>query len=68
MKAGYKYERLECPVCKRDIGSNWLVRHLKEVHPEPEIDDEYPLACYSCKESHPMACQGCVHNEDATKG
>lgn len=40
MQAGYTFDRVDCPVCGRNLGSNWLVRHLKEVHPEPPIIED----------------------------
>lgn len=32
MKRGYRYNRIVCPVCLKEIGENWYIRHINKYH------------------------------------
>lgn len=32
MEAGYRFIRIRCEVCDKELGRNWLARHAKQVH------------------------------------
>jgi hypothetical protein len=32
MKPKINYELVKCPICGRELGANWLVRHKKQAH------------------------------------
>ena len=34
MKRGYRYKRVECSECGIEVAENWLLRHLKDEHPD----------------------------------
>lgn len=33
MPTGYKYKRVKCPVCGKEVAENWYIRHLNREHP-----------------------------------